>query len=98
MESAISKAGERLNATVKGANDKSLSWGVLISNLGTKISAMESGKEKDDWQATHAMLYAVKEAWRNDTMHPKQTYTEDEAVEIFDAVKSFIRRLASLVQ
>lgn len=97
MESAITKVGLKLNATVIGSNGKNLPWGILISNIGAKISAMEAGNEKEGWQSTHAMLYSVKEAWRNDTMHPKQTYTEEEAVEVFDAVKSFMRRLAGQV-
>jgi hypothetical protein len=30
-------------------------------------------------------------------MHPKATYTEEEAREVFDATKSFMRHLASML-
>ncbi len=35
-------------------------------------------------------LYNVKVAWRDEVMHPKQTYTFDEARDIFGNVKTFI--------
>jgi hypothetical protein len=42
-------------------------------------------------------LYNVKVAWRNEVMHPKQTYTFEEADAIFRSVKTFIRDLADIV-
>jgi hypothetical protein len=30
-------------------------------------------------------------------MHPKATYTEEEAREVFEAMKAFMRKLASLL-
>ena len=39
----------------------------------------------------------MKLAWRNEVMHPKQTYTEEEALEVFAASKAFMRELASVV-
>src|SRR5258708_4695303 len=42
-------------------------------------------------------LYNVKVAWRNEVMHPKQTYTDEEALAIFNNVRTFIGDLAELV-
>jgi hypothetical protein len=42
-------------------------------------------------------LYAVKLAWRNEVMHPKVTYTSEEARRVLDAVKAFIEDLAAIV-
>ena len=42
-------------------------------------------------------LYNVKVAWRNEVMHPKQTYTFEEAKSIFDNVKTFTNDLVDLV-
>ena len=37
------------------------------------------------YAAISSNLYHVKLAWRNEVMHPKQTYTEEEALEVFAA-------------
>ena len=58
---------------------------------------MEKGDARDNWSQVHANLYHVKQAWRNDTMHPKATYTEEEAREVFDAMKAFMRHLATML-
>jgi len=42
-------------------------------------------------------LYSVKVAWRNEVMHPKQTYTEEQALEVFAASRAFMRELASVL-
>ncbi len=72
-------------------------WGKLLSDIGSKIEEMEKGEERNKWSHAHATLYHVKQAWRNETMHPKATYTEEEAKEVFDAVKAFMRHLATLL-
>ena len=72
-------------------------WGSILSDIGEAVKLMPKGPKKVEWQRAHAMLYAVKEAWRNDVMHPKQTYTQDQASEVYDSTKAFIRQLATLV-
>ena len=47
-------------------------------------------------QAT-ASLYAVKVAWRNEVMHPKETYTLEEAENLIRLVKGFMQQLAEIV-
>jgi hypothetical protein len=42
-------------------------------------------------------LVAVNRAWRVPTNHPKETYTPDQAQEVFDATRTFMRELAPLV-
>jgi hypothetical protein len=41
-----------------------------------------------------ANLRAVKDAWRNPTLHVEMNYDDDRALEIFNAVKAFMRHLA----
>jgi len=45
-------------------------------------------------QAT-ATLMAVKDAWRNPTMHVEINYTENQAEDVFNHVKAFMRLLAT---
>jgi hypothetical protein len=42
-------------------------------------------------------LYNVKIAWRNEVMHPKQTYTPDEGKMVFIAVRGFMSDLADVI-
>jgi HEPN domain-containing protein len=72
-------------------------WGKLLSDIGTAIEAMPKGKKRDQWSESHSHLYHVKQAWRNSTMHPKKTYTAEEAEAVFAAVRSFMRHLAPLI-
>ena len=72
-------------------------WGKLLSDMEKKIEAMPKGDARDQWSESHAHLYHVKQAWRNKTMHPKKTYTDEEAHAVFAAVRSFMRHLAPLV-
>lgn len=71
-------------------------WGKLLSDMHAKIGDMPKGDRRNQWSEIHANLYHVKQAWRNDTMHPKATYTEEEAREVFDAVRAFMRNLSEL--
>lgn len=74
-----------------------LEWGKLLSAIDEKIKAMPKGDRKDTWSETRSNLYHVKQAWRNKTMHPKRTYTGEEAHGVYTAVRSFMRHLAPLV-
>jgi HEPN domain-containing protein len=39
----------------------------------------------------------VREAWRNPTMHPKETYTEEEAENAFRFVKQYMEYLTAIL-
>jgi hypothetical protein len=58
---------------------------------------MPKGPARDEWSACHVNLYQVKQAWRNSTMHPKETYTTEQAKEVTEAVHAFLRQLSTLV-
>jgi hypothetical protein len=52
---------------------------------------------KSSLASAAAHLQSVRLAWRNEVMHPKQTYTRQEAFDIFNASKAFMVQLAELV-
>lgn len=94
---AMELAVQRLAEVLGKANPTEKVWGVILSDIHSAIEAMPKGAARDAWSASHTHLYHVKQAWRNDTMHPKTTYTEEQAQTVFDAVKSFMCHLAPLV-
>ena len=92
MECAVQALAARL-----GFLNPDREWGKLLSDVHGKIEAMPKGEMRNRWSASHAHLYHVKQAWRNDTMHPKNKYTEEEGGEVYAAVRTFMRHLAKLV-
>lgn len=92
MEDAVKVLGAKV-----GVANVEKEWGKILSDLATKIEAMPKGSRRDEWSACHVNFYHVKQAWRNSTMHPKKTYTPDQALEVFDAVRAFMRHLSILV-
>jgi len=92
MEGAVQRLAAKL-----GVKNVDKEWGKLISDIAQAIEAMPKGSDRNRWSETKTHLYHVKQAWRNDTMHPKQTYTFEEARAIFEAVKVFMNGLAALV-
>lgn len=71
-------------------------WGAILRAINEAISQKSPGAEKDFLQSTYALLDAVRNAWRNATMHVENKYIEEEAADIFGAVRGFMRRIASV--
>ena len=96
LESVVVYLGEKIGATVISSDNATLEWGKILNNIKIRIEAMPRGRSKENWAEAFSMLLHVKTAWRNPTMHPRQTYTVTEARDIFAAVSTFVRALAEL--
>jgi hypothetical protein len=73
-------------------------WQNFLDEANAAIRGLPSQDERSKrYAAISSNLYHVKLAWRNEVMHPKQTYTEEEAFEVFAASKAFMRELASVL-
>jgi hypothetical protein len=92
MESAVGALAAKLSIL-----NPDREWGKLLSDIHVKIERMPKGDDRNAWSECHANLYHVKQAWRHGTMHPKETYTPDQAKEVFQAVRVFMTQLATLV-
>lgn len=97
MECAVQTLGRKLNVTVIDTNNVDLSWGKIIANITTPVEAMPKGSIKDRWSEAVTLLVHLKQTWRNPTMHPKKTYTAEQANKIFVATRSFLMCLAVLI-
>jgi len=78
------------------------SWHSFLHKLHTALNTKYGTTGQDGWwkhnefyRDTMPQLYAIKNAWRNPSFHAAAKYTEEEAREIFDSVKAFVRRLAA---
>ena len=76
-------------------------WGVVIKEVRTGIdkkwptAADRMVGDGDLFEALLASLDAVKNPWRNATMHVENKYTDDEAKHIFVAVEGFMKKLVA---
>ena len=97
VESTLPVLATRTNAVVENANGETLPWGILVSNLKDKIDVMPASHMKDEWCKIHALLHSVNRAYRTKTAHPKTTYTQEEALNVLSATKSFMQHLEAVM-
>ncbi len=95
MEAILRQMGQKLHVTI---NPKD-TWGQILNHIDPQIRTMpertESQKRKrEQWAEARANLAHVKQAWRDNSMHGKQSYTRQHAYDIFVAVRTFIAHLA----
>ena len=70
----------------------------LLSLLNKAIKALDQrAQTTKEFAAASANLYSVKLAWRNEVMHPNDTYTLEEADNLIRQVHIFMGQLAKVV-
>lgn len=75
-------------------NDRN--WGNIANRIREAINSRgNTWAEKDLFQEFYVTIVAVKDGWRNPTMHVETNYTEDDAERIFRAVKDVIEKISS---
>src|SRR5262249_51752186 len=76
------------------------SWESYLKQIQTQIGKVwtdktpEWKKEEPFYRDASGDLLSVKQAWRNPSMHVVRKYGPDEALEIYVAVRTFMKRLA----
>lgn len=99
MEMGLAALGKVFGVSAAHAN-----WETILNQIESKIAGMRSDpvwkvlpdcKDQQEYYSQAAAYFrTVKDAWRNYTMHSRAKYTEEEAEQIFNAVKGFMRKLA----
>jgi hypothetical protein len=99
MEIGLAALGKAFGVSAAYTN-----WEVVLNQIESKIAGMRSDpewktlpdcKEQQEYYSQAASYFrTVKDAWRNYTMHVRAKYTEEEAEQIFNAVKGFMQKLA----
>jgi hypothetical protein len=75
-------------------------WGKVLDKIKEAIDAKwptTADKDSGDghlFESLYALMLAVKNAWRNKSMHTASKYTEQEAARIINAGSSFMEQLA----
>jgi hypothetical protein len=98
MEAGIRQLGITLSPTIKS----DVPWGQIATAVKAEIDKMPrtTTAEKarhEQFAALYARLDSVRLAWRNNVMHPKESYDEEEASELLYSVKTFMKHLAAII-
>jgi hypothetical protein len=94
MERAVKKMADQLRLPIKLNSDKE--WQRVINDIRGQLQILypkHADADRIKYEAALGHLETVKIAWRNPTMHPKATYTEEEAKAILNAVEIFVKDL-----
>jgi len=101
MEHCLRALGKSLKESSLDARGNP-SWDAILKRWTAELEKKERKDRTAEWNANEeffsgatADLRAVKSAWRNPTMHVGRDYEDDEALDILNAVKGFIRHLAT---
>jgi hypothetical protein len=98
LEFGVSKFAGKLGVSLLNSRGKDKNWHNFLEEANKAIGLLPSqDKTTKQYAAISANLYNVKIAWRNEVMHPKQTYTEEQALNVFAATKAFMSELASVL-
>jgi len=93
MEFGVQKFGDKLNVKLT----EELVWQKILDLADKAIKALDQKAEETKQLASvSANLYNVKLAWRNEVMHPKATYTKEEARRVLDSVQAFMAELVAV--
>lgn len=97
LEVIIRHLGKKLRVTI---NPKD-TWGTILKNMDHGIERLpeKTGmqkRKKGRWSECRTNLWHLKQAFRDDFMHGKQSYDEKQARQIFDRCDVFTQHLATL--
>ena len=93
MEVGVQRFGDKLG--VRLVEEKN--WQNILDETNKAIKALPKDPATVEMSQSAANLYSVKLAWRNEVMHPKDTYTVEEAENLIGQVKLFMSQLASII-
>jgi hypothetical protein len=93
METGVQEFGKKLGVSL--VNEKN--WQNILDEANKAIRTLPKGPTTVEMSHAAANLYAVKLAWRNEVMHPKDTYTLEEADNLIRQVRAFMQQLAKII-
>jgi hypothetical protein len=94
MEMGVQEFGKKLGVALVAEKN----WQNILDEINKAIRGLPKGDPLIvPMNQASANLFAVKLAWRNPVMHPKETYTLDEAKDLIGLVKLFIKQLETIV-
>jgi hypothetical protein len=99
---AIDLGLQRFAKKLKANYDPKWDWNKILEEIKAKIDLMKSKRKtqlqvKEKYLGAYTHLHGIRAAWRNPTMHSRRQYKPDEALEVFNASKAFMRQLSEIL-
>ncbi len=99
LELGLRKLAGDLNVQIPPDELSRKPMGLILNECRTTLNkGMQSSQfgknERDFYEEALAFLESAKNAWRNYVDHGRYNYSEEEAIEVFNAVRSFMRQIA----
>lgn len=102
MEHCVQRFGKKLKVDI---DTKSETWHQIKIHVHGKIGQLPGGRKassaqnnrKSSLASAAARLDHVRIAWRNDVMHPKDTYDAEQALEVITSVGTFLKSVVHLL-
>jgi hypothetical protein len=108
MEHCVQRFGTRLKVPIVVQNE---TWANIMQLVNKAIEKLPGGpraapaikatpaqhSKRQQMALAAGYLNHVRIVWRNDTMHPKATYDEQQALDVLNGVKTFLASIAKLV-
>jgi hypothetical protein len=98
MERAVQKIADKIGIPITITWE--MEWQAIVNDIRSEMKKLfpkHSNPERLKYEPILGYLETVKIAWRNPTMHPKATYTEEEAKDLIHTVKIFLKELAKVL-
>jgi len=96
VEACVQALGVKLGAQIENGDN----WQSILDKTRRAVNdtySKHSSPERIAYDEVLAYLTSVKNAWRNPTMHPATTYTEEDVRGIMPAVSGFTKSLAAML-
>jgi hypothetical protein len=91
MEVGVQELATKIDSSI----NTNLPWGEIQKKLDANLrDPAYMGSKKVEYSELSAYLTHVRRAWRNETMHPKVTYIEEDARDVLAQVRLFMNHLA----
>jgi hypothetical protein len=97
----VMEVGVRVLGKSLGLSTTNRSWDAILTKCDKELQKPTNDRSPE-WRTDDrffseatANLRAVKDAWRNPTMHIEHIYDEEKALDLSNAVRAFMRHLAT---
>jgi len=102
MEYCVQRFGKKLHIPIDVKNE---TWYQIMDQVNSSVKRLPGGKNATASQNKRKERYAmaagrldhVRIVWRNPVMHPKDTYDENQALEVLDGVGKYLESIVKLV-
>ena len=98
LELALYELGMKLGLTLVAEKN----WQKIINDMNGAVNKLPRTTQPEKEylaKCSETVLHFqhVKDAWRNDVMHPRDVYTEEQALEVFETTRRLMKSLAAFL-